>query len=185
MNILQMYRDWRENKQLSQEYEENWLPAWAIGRTDGQYTDMHAQLSTKNGMKIGNAVSLGLEENQGISFIKIVTDSGNLLLLTQSEVEDLFYPPQFIMGSLLPAHKQALMDEKNNPDFKGIPDFKIGVSADNGVSYTFCFHTHEEREAFGYGIKIATQMSGGSSQDEVHDTEEFTANAMDYKKQMN
>lgn len=185
MNLLEMYRNWKEDKQLLQEYEENWLPPWAIGLTDGQYTDMHAQLPTKNGWKMGNAVTLGTEEKKGILYIKIVTDAGNILFLTQNEVEEFFYPPRYIMASLLPAHKQAIMDEQKDPDLRGVPDYKIGISSSDGDNFTFCFHTHEEREAFGYGVKIATQMSGGAFQDEFHDTEEFTANAMEYKKQMN
>lgn len=188
MNIFQMYQQWKLNRQLSQEYEETWMPEWAIGLTDGLYTDIHAQLPTKDGWRTGNAVSLGTEEKKGILYIKIVTDAGNILFLTQNEVEELFHPPRYIMASLLPAHKQAIMDEKKDPNFRGIPDYKIGVMDNTGTSYTFAFHTHEEREAFGYGVKIAMQMTGGTSSDSPMNEDQskkFEAKATNYKKQMN
>lgn len=71
-------------------------PAWAIGPATALVAG--AQLCTRDGRKIGNAVIRGPEvERHGLSFWPVLTDAGNELLLTSAEVAELFWPPEWLM----------------------------------------------------------------------------------------
>lgn len=68
------------------------LPSWAISKSNGCYMEIGAQLRTRDGRKIGNAVVVSVDEAGAI----IVTDAGSRMPLTESELEGLFYPPEWI-----------------------------------------------------------------------------------------
>lgn len=85
------------------------LPDWAAKAAYNDYTALKAALPTRDGRRCGNAVNVGLTPTFNPDFTyKIVTDAGNILKCTERELEQLFYPPKFIMEDLLPAHKMAL-----------------------------------------------------------------------------
>lgn len=90
--------------------ENDWLPEWATRHSNG-YADINSALPTKDGRRTGNAVIVGHMMRHGIRVAQIVTDAGNILYLTPGEVEELFYPPQYVMRELLPAHLKALYEE--------------------------------------------------------------------------
>lgn len=77
------------------------LPEWASKKSDGDYMRVGTQLCTRDGKKVGNAVviSIGNMGNGkgGIRVATILTDAGNKLRLIKSELEQLFYVPNYIM----------------------------------------------------------------------------------------
>lgn len=143
------------------------FPSWASAEAYGNYRAMHAQLATRDGKAIGNAVVIDFKEDEESSLIRIVTDAGNLLWLTDSEIEQYFYPPEFIMAELMYAHKRAIIDaakDQSDPESQ-LGEYKIGVQSPNtGQHFVLGFDTPEERAAFGYGVQLVTQMNGGSSE---------------------
>lgn len=55
-----------------------------------------SQLLTRDGRKVGNAhVSGPSQEKYGKTVWPILTDFGNEMLLTESEINELFYPPEW------------------------------------------------------------------------------------------
>jgi len=93
-------------------YQLEFLPMWSIGESDGSFRKPYTALMTKDGRKIGNAVVVDDSVMKiGCDFIKIVTDAGTILLLTDNEIQDFFHTPQWIMRDILPAHKNALLQE--------------------------------------------------------------------------
>lgn len=73
------------------------IPEWAIGRTSLP-TIIGAQLRTKDGRKCGNAVTVDFPVLvHGLILAKVVTDAGTEMLLTENEIGELFYPPEFVM----------------------------------------------------------------------------------------
>ena len=73
------------------------LPDWAVGTTDGAVTP-GAQLCTRDGRRIGNAVVRGPQvEKNGRLYWPILTDAGTDLLLTEREVDERFWPPCWVM----------------------------------------------------------------------------------------
>lgn len=77
---------------------EPW-PLWATGRAQG-YTDIGAQLCTRDGRKIGNAVVVEWPiEQHGLSVAKIVTDAGTTMLFTEGELAAFFHCPVFLMDA--------------------------------------------------------------------------------------
>lgn len=94
------------------------LPHWAIKPSLGSYYELMGSLPTKDGRRTGNAVVVDViektykcTEDQIFKLIKVVTDAGNILLLTELEAEELFHRPQYVMMNMLKAHCQALEDE--------------------------------------------------------------------------
>lgn len=88
----------------TEQYFEEPLPHWASGKTT--YLCLDCQLPTKDGRRIGNAVIYRLElmdthraqrlnilQESNKVFYHIVTDAGNTMVLTNKEVEELFYAP--------------------------------------------------------------------------------------------
>lgn len=55
-----------------------------------------SQLLTRDGRKVGNAhVSGSSQEKYSKTFWPILTDFGNEMMLTESEINELFYPPEW------------------------------------------------------------------------------------------
>lgn len=100
---------------LTGEEIEEWpMPDWAKAKANEDYTFPNASLPTRDGRATGNAVVIGLSErqweNSDLTY-KIVTDAGNILRLTESEMKQLFYPPEWVMKNLLITHLKALENE--------------------------------------------------------------------------
>lgn len=95
---------------------ENWLPPWAVSEiTDGQVMVPMAHLSTRDGRVCGNAVLYDIVAktynqtgDQIFEYARVITDAGNILILNQVEIQQLFHPPQYVMRKLLITHKTAL-----------------------------------------------------------------------------
>lgn len=68
------------------------LPEWAIGFAKGNYKTLGAQLCTRDGRKMGNAFIMSIDDNY-----HVMTDMGNVLVLTENEIKELFYPPKYYM----------------------------------------------------------------------------------------
>ncbi|ABM96890.1 hypothetical protein [Methylibium petroleiphilum] len=85
---------------MNESYEEalaEFLPPWATGRAKG-WTDIGAQLRTKDGRRIGNAVLVGSEQQQGLTFYQVLTDVGTLVHFTERELEEMFHQPDYTMN---------------------------------------------------------------------------------------
>lgn len=91
--------------------EEEPLPNWAKRRCDS-FTYM-AQLPTKDGRCTGNAVLWDYTRSQYTNDMLaiVVTDAGNIMKLTHTEISDLFHKPEYVMEALLPAHLTALQEQ--------------------------------------------------------------------------
>lgn len=73
-------------------------PAWLTGTTN-DWTATGAQLCTKDGRAIGNAVMTGDKETRGeTTFYVIVTDVGTRLTLSEEELKSMFHEPRFTMN---------------------------------------------------------------------------------------
>lgn len=81
------------------------MPPWAAGRANGKYMQKKAQLATRDGRKIGNAcvVHIGFVNKRQVA--NIITDMGTRLLLSESELKQLFYPPVWVQKDF--THAQA------------------------------------------------------------------------------
>lgn len=87
------------------------LPEWAIARTS-LLTTIGAQLRTKDGRRCGNAVTVEFPiESHGLILAKVITDAGSEMLLTENELGELFYQPEYVMdistapGMIVKVHK--------------------------------------------------------------------------------
>ncbi len=78
------------------------LPGWAESHIsphlDG-YAKLRAQLCTRDGRRMGNAViaEIALRGNNGMPLYTVVTDMGNTIKMSHAEMVDAFYPPQYVM----------------------------------------------------------------------------------------
>lgn len=73
------------------------LPEWAVATTVHS-TTIGAQLRTKDGRRCGNAVTVDFPvEHRGLILAKVLTDAGTAMLLTENELDELFYKPEFVM----------------------------------------------------------------------------------------
>lgn len=73
------------------------LPEWAVSRTSHS-TTIGAQLRTKDGRACGNAVTVEFPiESRGLILAKVITDAGTEMLLTENELDELFYQPEYVM----------------------------------------------------------------------------------------
>lgn len=75
------------------------LPHWAESQIEwgvNGYLCERAQLCTRDGRKIGNAVIVKIEPLTEWVFT-VITDAGNTLILNIEELQELFHPPKFIM----------------------------------------------------------------------------------------
>lgn len=74
------------------------LPNWAVKESDGNYMEVGAQLATRDGRKIGNAYVDCIGPHVPLGQVAVViTDIGNKVVMTAAELEELFYPPAYIM----------------------------------------------------------------------------------------
>lgn len=75
---------------------DDFTPGWAIGTT----TELApgAQLCTRDGRKIGNAVISGPKvAERGREYWPVLTDAGTALRLNDAEVAELFWQPKWLM----------------------------------------------------------------------------------------
>ena len=77
------------------------LPEWAERHSDGTYMEVGAQLLTKDGRAIGNAVVKSVRKTKWGLMADIVTDKGNKSTMTKSELEERFYKPTLIISEVL------------------------------------------------------------------------------------
>jgi len=89
------------------------LPEWATGRAS-KCTDIGAQLRTKDGRRCGNAVTVDFPiEHRGLILAHVLTDAGSTMLLTESEMDQLFFSPEWTMdiasapGTIVQLHREA------------------------------------------------------------------------------
>lgn len=83
------------SKSLVAEYEAQ-LPPWAIGKAKG-FDDIGAQLCTKDGRKMGNAIVVGTKTAINMDALVIITDAGNMLTLTERELRESFHEPVWLL----------------------------------------------------------------------------------------
>ncbi|MEO4013012.1 hypothetical protein [Pseudomonas rossensis] len=76
----------------------HYLPHWASDTADGEWVQ-YAQLSTKDGRRMGNALILAVTtvewDGQPVDLHTIFTDYGNILELTERELASQFHPPKW------------------------------------------------------------------------------------------
>jgi hypothetical protein len=74
------------------------LPYWAVGLANGVVQE-GAQLCTRDGRKTGNAVVCGPKVSEhGNEYWTVLTDAGTEMLLNDAEVNEMFWPPMFVMA---------------------------------------------------------------------------------------
>ena len=71
-----------------------YLPDWATGTTTSWCVG--AQLRTKDGRRLGNAVIASYRLGE-LSPWEVVTDAGTTLRLDEAELDELFWPPSWVM----------------------------------------------------------------------------------------
>jgi hypothetical protein len=73
------------------------LPAWATKRAAG--LEVGAQLPTRDGRITGNAhivrVTAAPKGRMGLQYL-VLTDGGNSFVMSESEIEAQYYPPEFV-----------------------------------------------------------------------------------------
>lgn len=72
------------------------MPGWATGAAASPM-QVGAQLRTRDGRRIGNAVTVGARELFGRTVAVIVTDAGSWANATEQELAELFHPPRWLM----------------------------------------------------------------------------------------
>lgn len=86
------------------------LPTWAVGLTN-DYMALGAQLCTKDGRRVGNAVVIERTDTIGTVYAPhldynvpiildaavILSDMGNTLTLTLNELKELFHEPRYLI----------------------------------------------------------------------------------------
>lgn len=77
-------------------------PTWAVKFSNG--VEVGSQLATRDGRVCGNAVVLGIDIEGTAALMtrvwEVGTDAGNVLRLTNYEIDEMFYPPVFCMEPL-------------------------------------------------------------------------------------
>lgn len=91
---------------------EDLLPPWATGLTNN-FLEVGAQLCTKDGRKIGNAVVTEIDFSKYLdqTVATIITNAGTTILLNEAELRELFHQPQWKMD---PATAPGLRSPKIN-----------------------------------------------------------------------
>ena len=79
------------------------LPDWASAPAEGNFFP-NAQLCTRDGRVTGNAVLMWWTIVSGMPAAVVATDAGNVIIVTQAELEHMFYAPEFLMREPLYAH---------------------------------------------------------------------------------
>lgn len=70
-------------------------PPWATGRATSPM-QVGAQLCTRDGRRIGNAVTTRLVERHGLTLAIVATDIGNEVAFTEDELAECFHPPEWL-----------------------------------------------------------------------------------------
>ncbi|WP_040579609.1 hypothetical protein [Methylobacter tundripaludum] len=74
------------------------LPEWAEKLSDGAYMEIGAQLATRDGRRCGNAYVDEIASHKTLGEVAtVITDMGNRITMTESEMESAFYPPTYVM----------------------------------------------------------------------------------------
>jgi hypothetical protein len=74
------------------------MPPWAIGRLRGQLI-LGAHLATRDGRRCGNAHIVLISPSRhvpGEENYKVLTDAGSEMTCTAEEIQELFYPTQWL-----------------------------------------------------------------------------------------
>lgn len=72
-------------------------PPYAIGEAHGDFFNVGALLATRDGRRLGNGIVVAIDEEPAVGqVVKILTDFGNRLTLTESEAQESFYNPLWI-----------------------------------------------------------------------------------------
>lgn len=76
------------------------LPLWADKHLGGEY-ELYAQLATRDGRRFGNGIIIEVQDETyndvAHRVFVILTDFGNRVALSESQVERLFHYPEFRM----------------------------------------------------------------------------------------
>lgn len=79
--------------------EDEPIPEWAIGRTEGKYI-IGAQLPTKDGRRTGNAHIIDIYKKtynkRKYTIHLVLTDAGTEIQCTENELKELFYPTEWL-----------------------------------------------------------------------------------------
>lgn len=91
-------------------YKEAMKPYWAerlVKEDENGYHIVGAVLPTKDGRRHGNAtiISVVNDIKNFVRIITVMTDAGNLIRMTDEEIERGFYPPKYI-------RKQGVIETK-------------------------------------------------------------------------
>ncbi|MBL1322134.1 MAG: hypothetical protein COA63_013915 [Methylophaga sp.] len=84
------------------------LPSHIQRKSTSNRIEVMSQLITRDGNKTGNAVIFEViyDTNTGAGFLAI-TDAGNIITLTPGSLNDMFYPPEYVMNTL-PNHENSV-----------------------------------------------------------------------------
>jgi hypothetical protein len=79
------------------ELNRAWLPGWAIKRAAGLEEGAH--LPTRDGRRMGNGHIIQITPAPrgmiGLNYL-VLTDAGNTIVMSESEITSCFYPPEFV-----------------------------------------------------------------------------------------
>ena len=144
---------------------EEQLPEWAARAVKPEdpepYWQVNAALQTRDGRVTGNAVVAEIMTvcYGGVKYevAKVVTDAGNIIKCSKTELAQLFYIPQWVMKEILPAHKEALMTDA----FGTEPEKTVSILLEGDPEpKEVQFHTQFEADAFGAGLQFGLEMQG-------------------------
>lgn len=73
------------------------MPAWAIRKAAGLEEGSH--LPTRDGRRMGNSHIVSIHPSprgrMGLNYL-ILTDAGNSIVLSEPEINEYFYPPEYV-----------------------------------------------------------------------------------------
>lgn len=136
-------------------------PEWATGLAEGR-VQLGAQLRTRDGRMFGNAVVVGEKAARGgVECWQVRTDAGNVVFLTDGEISDAFWPPEWLMD---PANTPQQRSGTTIPP--AIPRRLIDLSAK--ASPDWALPSKSTRFAHGLVLGDAVQkFANGSSQTQI------------------
>lgn len=76
----------------------HYLPEWATGLNVSHQPVLYAQLCTKDGRRVGNGFIAEIQDHYkyGDSIYKVITDKGSVVLVTESELHELYWIGDYI-----------------------------------------------------------------------------------------
>lgn len=123
-------------KTIFSNYEfEELLPEWAEDKANGNYRHIHCALPTRDGRRTGNAVNAGIYKNatdQHGTIYNVITDAGNIIHCSEREMDELFYPPEYVMREMLPMHDKALRAQYLGVEISDLPEPNCQECNDTG-----------------------------------------------------